>query len=270
MRWKIYSILFVGFLILSCNQKRDKDEGSEKIMQIADDFTMEFSFESLTENDLSLCHKQKCPEITINYLQAKGDGGSFDKINREIKDFVIASFYMDENANIPATIKDAAIGFSKRFHQDITQYPTTVTVYSAEIDVEEIYNTPNLVSLELVQYLYTGGAHGNGSTTFLNVNPKDGSRFALKDLIEDEQEFLRFAEKQFRKEHNIAADQPINSTGFWFENEVFFLPETVGFTIDNLIFIYNDYEISSYAESPVELLIPREQARPYLKTPYQL
>lgn len=266
MKWKFYGLLLFGVLVIGCNQNKKNDNDSEKVIQqFADDFRMEFSFASLTEKDLSLCEEQRCPEITINYLQAKGDRGNYENINKEIKDFVIASLNISENRLAPTTIEEAAIAFSNRFYEDITEFPTTAAEYSAIIDVNEIYNTSHLVSLELTQYLYTGGAHGNGSTVFLNINPRDGKQLKFNDLIKDEQGFLAFAEKKFRDEHNIPANQPINSTGFWFEDDEFFLPESVGFTIDDLIFIYNDYEISSYAESPVELRIPREEAKPYLK-----
>lgn len=266
MKWKFYGLLLFGVLVIGCNQNKKNNNDSENVIQqFADDYRMEFSFASITEKDLALCEKQRCPEITINYLQAKGDQVSYDNINEEIKNFVIASLHTSVNGIAPKTIKDAAIAFSNRFHEDITEFPDTAAEYSAIIDVNEIYNTSHLVSLELTQYLYTGGAHGNGSTVFLNINPRNGKRLNFKDLIKNEQEFLAFAEKKFRDEHNIPADQPINSTGFWFEDEKFFLPESVGFTIDDLIFIYNDYEISSYAESPVELRIPREEAQRFLK-----
>lgn len=266
MKWKFYGLLLLGALVLGCNQnKKNGDDSQKVIQQFADDFRMEFSLVSLTEKDLSLCDQQQCPEITINYLQAKGDGVNYDQINKEIRDFVIASLNTSESGPTPTSVKEAAVAFSNRYHEDITQFPTTVAEYTALVDVNEIYNAPNLVSLEFKQYLYTGGAHGNGSTIFLNINPRDGKRLNYKDLIKNEQEFLAFAEKKFREEHNIPADQPINSTGFWFEDEKFFLPQTVGFTLDDLIFIYNDYEISSYAESPVELRIPREEAKPFLK-----
>ena len=63
----------------------------------------------------------------------------------------------------------------------------------------------------------------------------------------------------------IPEDKPINSTGFWFENNTFYLPESIGFTKENVILLYNQYEIASYSSGPVELEISLEKVLPYLK-----
>ena len=76
--------------------------------------------------------------------------------------------------------------------------------------------------------------------------------------------FTAFAEKKFRSEQNIAKDQSINENGFWFENDTFYLPESVGFTQDSLIFVYNQYDIASYADGPIELKIAMKEAEPFL------
>lgn len=265
MKRNFYFILF-SVLIISCNKnkKDSKDHDVETGPQ-----TVGFTIESLTEKDFSSCESQKCPEITVNYLQANEEVSSSETINSKISDFVIASFQIEENTK-NETVKDAAQQFVKLYHDDLTRFPDIAGVYSAHIDVKEIYQSPELISLELSQYLYTGGAHGNGSTTFLNMDPKDGRTLNLEDLFSDFNEFKNFAEKKFREKNKIAQTESINSTGFWFDDDEFYLPETVGFTLDNLVFIYNNYEITSYADSPVEFKISKSEANPFLKSQYNL
>src|SRR5690606_30116260 len=125
-------------------------------------------------------------------------------------------------------------------------------------------SSPTLISLEMAQYLYTGGAHGYGSTSFMNIDPKTGEELSLEKLIQDTSKFTSFAEDEFRKQQNIKKNQSINDLGFWFEGDTFYLPETVGFTDDSMIFIYNQYDIASYADGPIELKISLSQAKPFL------
>lgn len=259
----LLSLLFS--LVLNSCKKDKKQEENDEIETEAVSFTMK----SLTERDFSSCESQKCPEITINYLQADDGVKASGSINSKISEFVTASFQI-EDAPENETIEDAANRFIKLYQDDIARFPDITGVYSAQIDVKEIHRTSELISLELSQYLYTGGAHGNGSTTFLNVDPKDGRSLNLEDLFNDFDEFKKFSEKKFREKNKIPLSEPINSTGFWFEDDVFYLPETVGFTLDNLIFIYNNYEITSYADSPVEFKISKSDANQFLKPKYNL
>lgn len=49
--------------------------------------------------------------------------------------------------------------------------------------VGEIYASPNLVSVELLLWQYTGGAHGLPVTVGVNVNPATGEVLALSDAL---------------------------------------------------------------------------------------
>jgi len=79
--------------------------------------------------------------------------------------------------------------------------------------------------------------------------------------------FESYAETAFRKKYEIPADVNINNTGFWFEDDKFHLPETVGFTADSLLLLYNPYEIASYAAGAVTLNIPLEEVSTFISIP---
>ncbi len=211
------------------------------------------------------CSEDKTPEITINYLQTDGAKEVADKINRKIKEFVIGSLMFEEGTveNVES-IEDAASNFARIYFEDKERFPDMAGEYAADISVSELFNSPTLISLEMAQYLYTGGAHGYGSTSFMNIDPKTGEELSLEKLIQDTSKFTSFAEDEFRKQQNIKKNQSINDLGFWFEGDTFYLPETVGFTDDSMIFIYNQYDIASYADGPIELKISLSQAKPFL------
>lgn len=250
MNNKITTLALLAFIAISCDREKN----------------IEISPESFTEKDLPQCADSHCPEITINYIQVFGDEKVSKKINQQINDFVIRSLMMGEDS-IPTakTIAEAASGFIEVYRADKAQFPDMAADYFAEISVNEIYNSPKHICLEMRQYLYTGGAHGYGTTAFLNINPQTGEEMTADELFKNQKEFTEFAEIKFKKQQEIPADEPINATGFWFENEEFRLPESVGFTEDSLIFVYNQYDIASYAEGQIELKIAMDEASPFLK-----
>ncbi|QQX77743.1 MULTISPECIES: DUF3298 and DUF4163 domain-containing protein [Aequorivita] len=249
MNYKITVVALIALLGVGCNQEKNIETASE----------------SFTEKDLKMCENSKCPEVTINYVALFGDPEISEKINKKIKNFIFSSLLMGEDT-IPTakTIQEAATGFIEAYQADKAQFPDMAGEYFAEISVNEIYSSKELLCLEMRQYLFTGGAHGYGTTSFMNINPQTGEELSQKELFTDHKKFIAFAEKKFRSQQKITAEQAINDTKFWFENGEFYLPESVGFTQDSLIFIYNQYDIASYADGPIELKIAMKEAKPFL------
>ncbi|MDC8000925.1 DUF4163 domain-containing protein [Aequorivita todarodis] len=249
MNNKITVVALIALITMGCDQEKN----------------IEISSESFTEKELPICKNSKCPEVTINYVEVFGDAKVSEKINKKIKNFIFASLLMGEDC-IPTakTIQEAATGFIEAYNADKAQFPDMAGEYFAEISVNEIYTSKAHLCFEMRQYLFTGGAHGYGTTSFLNIDPKTGEELTSKELFKNSTEFTAFAEKKFRAQQKIAKDQSINDNGFWFENDRFYLPESVGFTQDSLIFVYNQYDIASYADGPIELKIAMKEAEPFL------
>jgi hypothetical protein len=250
MNNKFRFVILIALILMSCEKERK----------------IEISSNSLTEKELSICKNNNCPEITINYVEVLGNDDVAEKINNRIKDFIFRSLLMAEDTLPTAkTIQEAATGFIESYYADKAQFPDMAGEYFAEISVNEIYTTPKHICFEMRQYLFTGGAHGYGATSFLNINPKNGEELTLEELFNNKTEFTAFAEEIFRTQQKIEEQQSINDTGFWFEDEKFHLPESFGFIKDSLIFVYNQYEIASYADGPIELKIPMKEAKPFLR-----
>jgi len=249
MKFQVYFYLLTITLFLSCSK------GVPLI----------FTSESFTENSLELCKNIGCPDITINYVKVNGNSEASEKINSEISTAIISALHIEDESEPRAkTIPEAAERFIKSYRMDSADFPDMSAEYFAEINATETYNSKKLVSIQLQLYLYTGGAHGYGNTTFLNFDPQTGAKIALEDLFENLEDFTLIVEEKFRDANNIPKGESINDTGFWFENEVFYLPETIGFTKTDLILLYNQYEIASYADGPITLKIPIQEVTKYL------
>lgn len=245
------SIIFIlSLLLIGCNKEQP----------------LQITAESFSEKQLKRCDTVTCPEISINYIRVVGDEEVTEKINKAITDFIIHSLYMGDDETDPTatTIPEAAVQFIKMYRTHSAEFPDMQLEYFAEINIQETFKTPNFLSLEMQQYQFTGGAHGYGSTHFMNFDPQTGDELSLEALFTDLDGFTKFAEKKFKEIHEIPESENINSTGFWFDDDTFYLPETIGFLEDSVIFIYNQYDIASYAAGPIELEIPLKEVTPYL------
>lgn len=156
MNNRITVVALIALITVGCNQEKN----------------IEFSSESFTEKELPICKNSKCPEVTINYVEIIGDEEVSEKINKKIKNFIYSSLLMGEDT-IPTakSIQEAATGFIEAYNADKAQFPDMAGEYFAEISVTEIYTSKEHLCFEMRQYLFTGGAHGYGTTSFLNIDP---------------------------------------------------------------------------------------------------
>ncbi|MFT4698718.1 MAG: hypothetical protein ACI9SJ_001875 [Flavobacteriaceae bacterium] len=248
MNTKLSMFILVMTFFISCN----KD-------------THVFTSETITEVFNGNCKAETCPEVSVDYIILKGNKPISKKINSSIHSFIINSLELEDSINPQSeTIVEAANNFLLNYEKDKAEFPDLISEYFAEISVCQTYSTNSLLSFELQQYIFTGGAHGYGSITFLNCNTTNGEQLSTKEIFKNEKEFRDFVEILFRKEYSISSNESINSSGFWFENDTFHLPETIGFYEEEVIILYNQYEIASYVSGPIELTIPLEDVLPYM------
>lgn len=243
---KILSLLFL--VTISCNEE----------------VTTILSSEEFSEEFQGNCLGDDCAKVTIDYCKIVGEKEITDRINFTVGNSIIYYLKGNYEKNIRATtITEAANNFLKSYEKDKKEFPDT-SPYEAELSVTNSYSGPFVLSLQTDFYSFTGGAHGNGITKFLNFDPLTGNLKSTSSLVKNKKEFIAFVEKEFRKEKGIPEGDLINSTGFWFENNKFNLPESIGISKTEIIIIYNSYEIASYADGPIEIRIPMEEAQPYL------
>ena len=245
-------IIFLGLFFLVCISCK-KDASTILIS------------ESFSEEYRGDCTGNNCAQVSIDFIKIKGDSEVATQINFTTGNFIIYFLNSNFDRKIKATtISEAAEQFLENYENDKKEYPD-LSPYQAEVSMSVSYTSPEILSVRAEYYTYSGGAHGNMITEFLNFNPKTGSLLTTSTLFENKTGFTDLAEQLFRVENKIAPNENINSTGFWFDKDTFYLPDSIGFSESAVLLIYNQYEIASYADGPIELLIPLEKALPFLK-----
>lgn len=140
------------------------------------------------------------------------------------------------------------------------------------IHINKVYETPNIVTFFIDQYVYAGGAHGNGTGKGLSFRKADGRLLGADLLIEntspnDSLPSLRTLLKEGLKKHwNLKTDEELKEMTFGQDPAYIDLPQTPPyFTKDGLVFIYQSDEIAPHAAGAATIVLPYKQARHYLK-----
>jgi hypothetical protein len=206
---------------------------------------------------------EDCPRIDINIPNALDSSPISETINRSLREEIISILSFTEDKDID-TPEKALQSFTESYKEVKTKFPDEVQ-WEAEIEGQVIYEDENMVTILMNSYSFTGGAHGYASTTYLNFDKKQGTELDNWDLFDDLEGFEAYAEAKFREQEKIPQDANINDTGFMFESDAFHLPNNIGYTTEGLKLIYNQYEVASYADGPIELVLPYSEINPYLK-----
>jgi len=241
-------MLFIGLtlLIIGCNTEAS--------------FT--FEKQHLDTKAILDCNTDNCVSFDINLLKINDDRPVCKIINKEIERVACTLLNTEENT-IVTTLPEAIKKFDLSYRKINKEFPGEIPNYEANITSELSFQCKAMVSILMDSYMFTRGAHGYGGVYFINLNTKTGKRIYNKDLFKEYSRFKAYAEKTFRSKYEILENESINSPGFLFENDKFALPNNIGITDTEVILYYNSYEISSYADGPVELKMRKEDVAAY-------
>ncbi|MEJ1221298.1 DUF3298 and DUF4163 domain-containing protein [Sediminicola sp. 1XM1-17] len=204
-----------------------------------------------------------CPKVKITIPNALEDSKISKTINNSLKEEIIYLLTFEDGVDV-SNIEDAIASFKNGYDLQKSKFPDETIGWEAKVEGEVAYEDENLVTIQLKSYIFTGGAHGYAPTRFLNFDKKKGLEMENLELFKDQDAFLRFAETKFRIQEQVPMGKPINSTGFMFDNNMFYLSENIGFTKDGLQLFYDQYEVASYADGPIVINLPFEEIKEYM------
>lgn len=207
-----------------------------------------------------------CPQVSIKVPQVEESSKLGKKINDKISEEITTILLFGETEDLKTySIEKAMKSFDDAHKEIVKIYEDESDAWEATIEGEVTYEDKNTLTIIISSYLFTGGAHGYQSNRFLNFDKRTGKELKNWQLFSDKKAFETLAEKTFRKVEGIPLDGSINSTGFMFEQDSFYLPENIGFTKNGIKLLYNQYEVASYADGPVEITLPYKVTEKFLK-----
>lgn len=196
-------------------------------------------------------------EIDIRFPELScqtGDNPVVAAINRAIQDRLLA--IADEKP--AATVEELMDSFGKGYEDAVRETPEQPGAWSLKFDVTVRHADEELLCLEIINSIFTGGAHPNSNIVYQVISMKTGTPLDLSAMVAPEKmaELTRIAEKHFRRLRDLKSDETYEQAGFQFEQNRFSLNGNFLVSKDGLAFCFNPYEIAPYAMGVTELVIP--------------
>jgi hypothetical protein len=162
---------------------------------------------------------------------------------------------------VDQAVQDLVSSYEADFKAGRNTLPETL-----DISVTVLRQDSSLTVLKFNGYGYWGGAHGGSKTLFLNWNAKTDKEISVDDIFNKDYSnaLNNVAEKIFRKDEKLS-DTASLKEHYFFEKSKFSLNDNFAITPTGLSFLYNEYEIKSYAEGQTTLFIPYAQIKSLLR-----
>jgi len=205
----------------------------------------------------------ECPEISISIPEALESTKVSNRINTALKEELITLMLSDEEHEV-TSIKGAMNSFNSGSAEMKARYSDESANWEVNVNGEVVFENNSILTIALDSYVFTGGAHGYTSKRFLNFDKSKGTELENWQLFHSTKQFEEYAEAKFREQEEIPTNESINHTGLMFERDLFHLPENIGFTEEGLKLLYNPYEVASFADGPIELVLPHSEIEKYL------
>lgn len=187
-----------------------------------------------------------------------------DSLNKLLTELSTSSIY---TGNLTVSVDKAGEEFIKEYVNFMNSEEAYHTVpYDLLKYITVQLNRSGIISLSFVEYSFTGGAHGTYYEGYYNINTNNGVEIKKSELFKEYayNNLLFYAEKVFRKNKEIAEGISLEEAGYWFENNKFYLPENFLITSEGIKFIYNPYEIASWAEGLIEIFLPYSDIKDFI------
>ena len=170
--------------------------------------------------------------------------------------------------------------FSKFYREDATALADDLAADSAATDSTEAYSPSlryesqssasvicqqgDLLSLRLLDYGYSGGAHGNFGSTVRSFDLRTGRVLAFDDIFRPgaRTRLLPLLERGVRRSLGIGDNERLDTQ--LLDNEMR-LTTNACLTPGGVLFMYVPYEIAAYALGEVPVFIPLAELRPLLR-----
>jgi hypothetical protein len=205
-----------------------------------------------------------CTRAQLDYILVTS--GVEDRIRQRINKTILNRLCAD-SLSLDAFLDGFLAEYDEYVHSDF-EFMDEEPGWFYEGTVKVAMNDPRVLTLAHLVHIFTGGAHGNYTTEFWHFNRKTGFPLELGDLVaaDHHDELVELGERFFRRGMKLEVNGSLNdSYGFSFPEDQFYLPEKFAMLPEGLTFIFNTYEIASYADGELQFTIPYPELKDVAK-----
>ena len=136
--------------------------------------------------------------------------------------------------------------------------------YESTQSVQLLCQSPQLLGLGFYGYEYSGGAHGGYGTEAASFDLRTGRRLRFADIFRPgaDAALLPILDRTVRRALKIKPTEPLSEQLLV---DTMTVTHNACLTPGGVLFIYEPYEIASYAQGEVRLFVPLAELRPLLR-----
>jgi hypothetical protein len=220
-----------------------------------------FSVQSFTDSVKALQNKKESPQAQISYTFVVPQQN--DWLDTQVKSVL----HLDSTESFKAGFTKAKEQYFEQYKKelpspdDTTGMPLAVYNYTEMQQLYVRFNQKGFVVLENFFYSFTGGAHGMHGSTFYCYDVANKKQLQLSDITTADSATLQpLVEKYFRKQYRIK--EP-SLKGVLFDRHIS-ANNNFYFNRNGIGFVYNPYEVASYAQGQVNVFVPFSELKLFL------
>lgn len=148
--------------------------------------------------------------------------------------------------------------FVSQYSSALVESPDMYGPWEFQMKTSVLLNESDIFSATFNFYEYTGGAHPNSWTYFLNFDLSTGKPIRFEEIFTRDEIVVinKRAEIIFRDTYGLDPEGSLDEAGYWFDNDKFSLNTNFAVQKNSLLFFFNSYEIAPYCNGPSEVEIP--------------
>jgi hypothetical protein len=225
-----------------------------------------------TENYMGLYSiKIEDQELKNKFCKNNKNGDEFCMEYRLIYPAVLNSSNKKLVSSIKTIIKKKIKDFKKLNAKDkvlmlLSDEPDLTWSWEDNIHIKLYATTQTTFTLAIINYNYSGGAHGNRTVTYENYSIEDGKELELNDILVKEysDKLNSIADRFYRERNKLSAKDSLTKIGWYGDN--FILSDNFAIRREGLEFLYNPYEIKPHIAGITKFLLPYSRIASIMKS----
>jgi len=205
-----------------------------------------------------------CARVTVNVLTPSGGGTQIVRENIDL--FLLHDLVARLRAQLPKdiaaradTIDKLVAAFLAQQRAFVEEFPDAPAQWFLEIEAREVWGTASVASIEISEFVFTGGAHPNSRQRLASFDVETGHLLWIDDLTPDPSALIPLVEDRLRLEHGLEPEADLGEAGFWIDEGGLALPDNVALVAEGLRLHWDPYEIAPYSMGSIDIVITTDE-----------
>lgn len=139
----------------------------------------------------------------------------------------------------------------------VDSIPEGARILSKSVCIDSLTRNHNLLTFHVVQEGYLGGAHGYYSSAYVNYDAETDKVVVPADLFANIESTRNLILNSMMKKNGLKSVKELETNGVVFDLKDVNVSNNFYPAADSVVFFYNPYEISSWAQGAVEVKVAK-------------